>query len=465
MRHLVLLAGLLLGGCSLAPRDALPAPPVPDRFPEGRAYAAQVEDMPADIDWRVVFSDPRLRALIDQALDNNRDLRIAMANVAQARASYRVERARILPEIEGGAGATLAGGDGNVGRPRSSYDADIGVTGFEIDLFGRLRSLSDAARAEYLASRAAARAARLALIGDLAIAWIDHAADASLLAIAERTAASAERTLELSRARFEGGIAPRSDVRQAETILAQARSDLAAIRTALAQDVNLLQLLVGAPVDPALLPDSIEAVRDSVAGLPAGRDSGVLLARPDVMEVEHRLAAANARIGAARAALFPRISLSAFAGFASAALDQLFDSRSYGHQASPRISQTIFAGGGAIAGVKQATAARDAALASYERAIQIAFRETADVLARAGTIADQEAADRDRVAAAADTAQLVEARYRGGIAPYLDLLDAQRSLYGAERAQVSTLRARAVNRIAIFRVLGGDLREDERDPG
>lgn len=465
MKRLVLIPALLLGGCSLAPKDVRPALPVPERFPQGAAYAPQPEAMPAEISWQAVFRDARLQALIGQALENNRDLRIAAANIEQARANYRVQRAQLLPEVQGSAGATVTGGDGNAGRARSSYGAEIGITGFEIDLFGRLRSMSDAARQDYLATESAARATRLVLIGDLATAWLDHATDASLLAIAERTMASAERTLALTRARFEGGIAPRSDVRQAETILAQARSDLAATRTLVAQDVNLIQLLVGGPVDPALLPGSIEDVREGVAALPAGMDSRILLARPDVMQAEYRLRAANARIGAARAALFPRISLSAIAGFASTALDQLFDKRNYGHEASPELSQTLFAGGGVLAGIRQAKAARSGALAEYEQAIQVAFRETADVLARAGTIEEQEAADRDRVAAAEDAAGLVEARYRNGVVPYLDLLDAQRSLYVAQRSLATTLRARAATRVALFRVLGGDLRGEAGDAG
>lgn len=447
---------LVLTGCTLAPRNTRPALPVPALLPQGDAYAPVAETAPRPIAWRDVFRDSRLQAVIEQALTNNRDLRIAAANIEVARARYRIERAALLPQIEASGGATFRGGDGNAGQARSSYGAEVAITSFEIDLFGRLRSLSAAAQQEFLATESAARATRLALIGDIATAWIDYAADASLLAIAERTAASAERSVALTRARLEGGVAARTDLRQAETILAQARSDLAAGRTALAQDVNLLQLLVGSPVDPALLPDGIEAVGASVLPLAAGRDSRVLLARPDVMRAEHMLYAANGRIGAARVALFPRVSLSALAGFASNALDTLFRNGSYGHAASPEISQSIFAGGALAAGVKEARAQREIALASYELAIQTAFREAADVLAREGTIAEQIAADSALVAAAEDSARLADARYRGGVDAYLQLLDAQRTLYNAERSLVGTWRERAVNRATLFRALGGD---------
>ena len=268
------------------------------------------------------------------------------------------------------------------------------------------------------------------------------------------------RTVQLTRARLEGGIAPRTDLRQAESILTGALSDLAQQRTALAQDVNALQLLVGAPIDPALLPASIEEVEGRFAELPAGLDSGILLRRPDVVQAEYQLRAANARIGAARAALFPRISLTAIAGLASSALTGLFSGGAFSWSAGANADYPIFRAGAGRAGVRQSEAQRDAALAAYERAIQTAFREVSDALARRGTIGDQLRADAEAVAVAADNYRLAYARYQGGIDTFLASLVAQRSLYAAQRALVATRLTRATNLVTLYRVLGGDAQLD-----
>ena len=442
-----------LAGCSLTPRDSRPPLPVPPNWPDAEVSA---KPLPEVIAYQDIFQDQRLQRIVAQALDNNRDLRAAAANIAAARARYRIERAGLMPQVDAAAGTSVRSD-----RPHENYGAEVAITSFEIDLFGRLRALSDAALEEYFATAAAARATRIALIGDIASAWLTYAADSSLLAIAERTAANAERSVKLTRARLEGGIAPRSDLRQAETIWAQARSDVAAGRTAVAQDVNLLQLLAGGPIDPLLLPGEIAEAGQSVADLPAGIASSVLLDRPDVMQAEHALAAANARIGAARAALFPRISLTGIAGYASKALGSLFTDGAFTATASPEVSQSIFAGGARAAGVKEARANRAAALARYEGAIQSAFREVADALARRRTIGDQLAADSDRVVASEDAWRLADARYRGGIDAYLLALDAQRSLYAAERTLVATRLEHAINRVTLFRVLGGDARQED----
>jgi multidrug efflux system outer membrane protein len=465
-RAALLLACASLSACSMAPHYERPGLPVPPSWPVGDAYLAQQEANLPSVTYRQIFEDPRLQRLIEQALANNRDLRVAAANIAAARARYHIQRADILPEIDASAGATFIGGGDNgasgggtgagFARPDESYSADIGINAFEIDLFGRVRSLSDAALNQYFATAAAARATRLTLVGDIASTWLAYAADNSLLAIAQDTADNAQRSVELTRARLEGGIAPRTDLRQAELVLAQAQSDLAEQKTLLAQDVNALQLLVGAPIDPALLPESIESAAKTVEELPAGLSSTVLLRRPDVVQAEYQLRSANAQIGAARAALFPRISLTGFLGFASTALSSLFTNDAFNWSASPSVTYPIFRAGAGQAGVAESEAERDAALATYEGTIQTAFREVADALARRGTIADQVTAQERLVAAAADNFRLSDARYRGGIDSFLQSLTAQRSLYSAQRSLVATRLAEATNLVTLYRVLGAD---------
>lgn len=455
-RLIPLAAATALAGCSMAPTYERPAAPVPPSWPVGDAYLRTSEAALPAVTYRDIFGDPRLQQLIETALANNRDLRAAAANIAVARAQYRIQRADRLPTVAASADATLR--DQGRGGAADGYQLGVGVAAFEIDLFGRVASLSRAAQDEYFATEAAARATRLALVGDIADAWLEHAADASLLRIAEDTVKTTGESVRLTRLRLEGGIAPRTDLRQAELVQAQARADLAQQRTALAQDVNLLRLLVGAEIDPALLPTSIEAAAATLAELPAGLDSGVLLRRPDVVQAEYDLRAANARIGAARAAMFPRISLTGALGLASGALGSLFSGDAFSWSAGAGADYDVFAGGARRAGVDEARARFDLARAAYERAIQVAFREVADGLARRGTIADQERAQTDLVAAARDNRNLATQRYRGGIDSFLQSLDAQRSFYSAQRSLVATQRVRAQNLVTLYRVLGGDAR-------
>lgn len=489
-RLTLLLAGAgALAGCSMEPRDVRPAAPVPPAWPTGDAYPAPDDAALPSVGYRDIFTDSRLQALIEQALVNNRDLRVAAANIRIAREQYVVQRAGRLPTINlgggvtesrgssggsssggtgtggtGGTGGTTGGGSGGASE-RTTLSTQLGLTSFEIDLFGRVASLTRAAQDQYFASQAGARATRLTLIGELANAWLTYAADASLLAIAEDTARNAEASVRLTRVRLEGGIAPRTDLRQAEQVLEQARASIAAQRTALAQDVNALQLLVGAPVEARLLPGSIDEAAATVKPLPAGVDSGVLLRRPDVVQAEYQLRAANAQIGAARAALFPRISLTGLLGFTSDALRTLFDDGRFTWQAGANASYPIFNGGAGRANVRLSEAQREAALARYEGTIQTAFREVADALARRGTIAEQRRAVAAQAEAAADTYQLAEARYRGGIDSFLSSLDAQRSLFTARRTLVATQLTEASNLVALYRTLGGDSRLDPTDRG
>lgn len=488
------LAAALLAGCSMTPAYERPTAVVPPSWPVGDAYLRQSEASLPALTFEQVFTAPGLRTLVGQALVNNRDLRMAAANIRAARAQYRIQRADLFPQVDAsarytyrgtggngtttipttgggagnggtGTGGTGTGGNGGTGtggtivtssRSPSSFSADLGATAFELDLFGRIRSLTEAEQNRYFATEAGARATRLTLVGDIAEAWATYGADRSLMAVAEATAASARRSVTLTRARLQGGIAPRTDLRQAEQILATAESDLAEQRTQLAQDINALQLLVGAPIDPALLPASIDVALPTIADLPAGIDSGILLRRPDVVQAEYELLAANADIGAARAALFPRLSLTGLVGFASDALRTLFTGGAFSYSAAPSLSYPIFRAGAGRAGVEFSTAQRDALLATYERTIQSAFRDVADALARQGTIAEQTRAERANLVAAQDTFRLTEARYRGGIDTFLTSLDAQRSYYTAQRRLVATQLVAATNRVTLYRSLGGD---------
>lgn len=490
-RALTLLTTVALAGCSMAPKDVRPAAPVPPSWPAGDSYLRTSEATLPALNWREVFRDARLQKLIEQALANNRDLRVAAANIAAARAQYRIQRGAQFPEIDAslgiterrgnattngtglgntggtgtgtGTGGSGTGGTGTVGNTgangtalRTNYSTQLGITGFELDLFGRLASLTRVQQNSYFATEAGARATRLTLVGDIATAWLNYASDASLLAVAEQTAKSAEDSVRLTRARLDGGIAPRTDLRQAEQTLATAQNDVARQTSALAQDVNALRLLAGSEIDPALLPASIEQAAPTIAAVPAGLDSGILLRRPDVVQAEYQLRAANAQIGAARAALFPRISLTTVLGFASTALSSLFDGDAFTWQAGGTGSYSIFRGGAGRANVQLSEAQQQAQVANYERAIQTAFRDVANALAVRGTIDAQLRATQLQEEAAADTYRLSEARYRGGIDTFLQSLVSQRSLYAAQQQLVTVQLTAATNRVNLYRALGGD---------
>jgi len=438
-----------LAACSMEPPLPLSPLPVPPSWPAGDPYLLQSEAPLPAVTYRDVFRDPRLQTLIVQALANNRDLRVAAANIASARAQVRITRASQLPQLDATGRAPVTGDADN-------YALGLSIPSFEIDLFGRLRSLTRADQQRLVATEAGARAVRLALVGDIADAWLAYAADSSLLGIAADTTASAEKSVRLTKSRLDGGIAPKTDLLQAQQVLETAKLDLARQRSLKAQDVNLLQLLVGAPINPANLPGAIEQAAATIAPLPAGLDSRVLLRRPDVVQAEFELRAANAEIGAARAAMFPTISLTSLLGLASRTLSGLFSSGSFAWSAGANATYPIFRAGAGRARVAQSEAQRNAALASYEKAIQTAFREVADALADRGTMAEQLRASGANVAAAAETLRLVNARYRGGIDPYLTTLDAQRSLYAAQRGRVVVARSQANNAVALYRALGAD---------
>jgi multidrug efflux system outer membrane protein len=454
MRKLAALVALLAGGCTtLEPAYVQPDAAIPASWPAGDSYLRQSEAALPAVTYQHIFRDPRMQTLVAQALVNNRDLMIAAANIAAAREQYHIRRADRFPEVDAAAGATIQSREDGSGLS-ADYTAGVSVPSFELDLFGRIRSQSHAALNRYLGTEAGARATRLTLVADIATAWLTYGADSTLLQIARDTEIAAEKSVRLTRLRLKGGVAPRTDLRQAEQILAQARADLADQRTALAQDVNLLQLLVGAPVEASLLPRSIEEAAGTVAAVPAGTDSYVLLRRPDVVQAEFELRAANADIGAARAALFPRISLNALLGFAGGSIGALFSS--LGVSAGADAAYTIFNAGAGRANVRLTEAQRAAAVATYQRTIQTAFREVSDALARQGTLNDLLAARQMQKAAAGDTYVLTEARYREGIDPFLNVLDAQRSYYAAQRTQALGRLTAALNQVDLYQALGGD---------
>ena len=476
MKRAMTALALLATGCtSLEPKYVQPDPSIPASWPVGDPYVIAAEAGLPALTYKQVFTDPRLQTLIAQAIANNRDLRAAAANIAAAREQYRIQRANQLPTVDASGGVTLSGdrptagsgsstgsGSGGASGGRSGsgvqaqYNLGVSVPSFEVDLFGRLRSLTDVQLNRYFATEAGARATRLTLVANVANAWLDYASDSSLLRISTETAASAEKSVRLTRIRLEGGIAPRTDLDQAEQILATAQADLASERTTVAQDVNALQLLVGAPVDPALLPTSIDDAFGTIAPVSPGLDSYVLLRRPDVLEAEYNLRAANANIGAARAALFPRITLTGLLGFASSALLKLFTGGAFGWSAGADASYTIFQGGAGHANVRLTEAQQRAAVATYQSTIQTAFRDVADALARRGTINDEIAARQRVQAATADAYLLGEARYDAGIDPFLNVLDAQRSYYAAQQSLVSIKLTAAQNIVATYAAIGGD---------
>jgi len=449
------LLALLASACTtMEPRYVRPDPAIPASWPVGDPYLAQAEVGLPMLTYGQVFQDPRLQTLIAEALANNRDLMIVASNIAAAREQYHIQRAQLLPTLNAGAGVTISGDKS--GDAKADYNAGVQVPSFELDLFGRVRSLTHVQLERYLATEAGARATRLTLVANIAGTWLDYAADSSLRLIAEQTAASAQKSVQLTRLRLEGGVAPRTDLDQAEQILAGAQADVARQRTAVAQDVNALQLLVGTPIDPRLLAGSIDEAFGKIAPVPAGLDSYVLLRRPDVVQAEYQLRAANAQIGAARAALFPRITLTGLLGFASSALLKLFTGGAFGWSATADATYTIFQSGAGHANVRLSQAQRDAAVATYQRTIQAAFRDVADALARRGTMNDEIAARQRDQSAAADNYVLTEARYREGIDPFLTVLVAQRSYYSAQQQMVQTKLTAGQNLVTTYQSIGGD---------
>ena len=448
-------SAIVLSGCTMAPRYDRGVLPVPGQFPTSvGAQGQSAETLP----WRQVFLDPRLQATIDQALTNNRDLRVAVLNVERARSQYRIQRASLFPAVSG----TVTGTRGDTGAVDTTtgdpvgttevYTANLGAS-WELDLFGRVRSLSQSALQSYFAVEENRKAAQISLISSVASAWLNLAADQDQLRLSRETLRLREESLDLTQKRFDLGATEQLTLRQSQILTEQARADVAALIATVQQDKNALRLLVGDDVAEAQLPDTFpdQAV---LADLPVGMPSDVLLKRPDVAAAEYTLKSANADIGAARAAFFPTISLTGSVGKASTELGDLFDGTDI-WSFSPSISVPIFSGGANTANLKATKAGRDIALAQYEGAIQSAFRDVADQLATRATIDDRLTAQARVVDAATDSNTLAQARFDRGIDSRITLTDSERTLYGAQQQLITVRLVRALNLINLYASLGG----------
>lgn len=463
---------LALAACDMAPKYVRPEMPVPAASPQGPAYpgvaGGDTSVIAADTAWRDFFTDPRLAHVIETALTNNRDLRVAVANVAQARAQYKVQRADLLPTVAAGGTATYQDspfaqfGGGGAGAGASGrtdvYQAQVGISAWEIDLFGRVRNLTKAAQEEYFASVENRNAAQTALIAEIATAWVTMATDQERLRVARDLESAFGKTLDLTKARFAKGVASELEVRQAQTSYDQARSDIAQATTLVAQDQNALNLLAGTTLTAQDLPSTLPDADVTITNLPADLPSTLLLRRPDIAAAEHQLRGANANIGAARAAFFPNISLTAAFGTLSLGLSNLFGSGSDFWSVAPSASVPIFDFGKNRNNLRYARATYDAMLATYEKSVQTGFREVADALARRGTMTRQLEAQTSLRDSAQVAYTLSEARFRAGIDGFLTTLDSQRSLYTAEQSLLATRLTRASNMIELYRAMGGGLK-------
>ncbi len=454
-----------LVGCStMAPKYARPAVPVSSDWPTGPAYKTEMANPSqkplADIQWREFFVDEQLRKLIALALENNRDLRVAALNMERLRAQYQIQRANLLPKVDAFAGGsfqrlpeTLSG----TGRSMTveQYNVGLGISSYELDLFGRVRSLKDQALEQYLATEQAQRSAQISLVSQVAAAYLAFAADCERLKLSNETLVNQQESFKLIKSRFEAGVSSALTVNQAQTTVDTARVDIARYTALVAQDENALTQVVGSTVPPDLLPKSLSERLTSLKDLSPGLPSDVLLSRPDILQAEGQLKGANANIGAARAAFFPRITLVSSVGFGSDELTGLFKPGSFAWKFAPQITLPIFDGGSNLANKKVAEVDREIAVAQYEKTIQSAFREVADALAQRGTIDDQVAAQQSLTDATAESCRLSQARFDKGVDSFLTVLDSFRSLYGAQQNLISARLARLNNLVTLYKVFGG----------
>ncbi|MDR2112063.1 MAG: efflux transporter outer membrane subunit [Candidatus Accumulibacter sp.] len=451
---------LALGACSLAPEYRSPESPVPDEWPAGAAYAQDGPDFPqvAELGWRDFFTDAVLQKIIRQALDNNRDLRLAALNVERAQGMYGIQRGDLFPSLRGSGGGTRQRRSGDLSEPgqartATQYSADLGFAAWELDFFGRIRNLSQQALEEYLATEEGRRGAQIALINQVARTYFQLAADRENLALARSTLDGQQAAYALIKRRFDVGMVSDLDLKRALVPVDTARAEVARYTQLAAQDRNALVLLAGAAIPEEWLPAGLETanlLRDVAAGVA----SDVLLRRPDVMAAEHRLKGAYASIGAARAALFPRITLTGSLGSASTELSRLFANGTGTWLFAPQFSLPIF-DTRLWAALRVSETEREIVLAQYEKTVQMAFREVADALAVRGTIDEQLAAQESLTATVADTYRLAERRYNSGIESYLSVLDAQRSHFAAQQSLVTLRYAKLAAQIQLYAALGG----------
>jgi len=454
----VLSSTLALCACvDLAPAYERPGAPVAATWPAASAPAPTGTPDAADIGWRDFIVDDRLRRVVELAIANNRDLRIALLNVENARAQYRVQDSARFPAIGGSAGFTRASTAGIAGN---TANVSVALSGYEIDLFGRVKNTSDAALQSYLGTAEGARAARITLVASVATQWLALAADAETLRLDERTLVADSKSLDLNRRMHDLGAIKGLPVVQAQAAAEATRGAVAAGRAQVQQDRNALTLLVGREPPEDLLP--LQALPDEATVLvdvPAGLPSRTLQQRPDVLSAEHSLQAAQLDIGVARAAYFPTITLTGSAGTASTGLSGLFKSGSGSWSFGPSVTLPILDGGALRAGVDSARAQRDIALATYDKTVQTAFSEVADALAVRATLAERLAAQQAQVRANETALRFAEALFRNGGSSYLEVLDAQRGLYGAQQSGIALALAEQDNRITLYKALGGGWKE------
>ena len=462
---LTLMLSLALGACTMAPRYKQPAAPVQAAYESTGVAAGTAAPPAAGIGWKQFFPDAELQDLLARALANNRDLRIATLNVEAARAQYRIQRADLVPAID------AAGTSNNQRVPANlsssgqselnrSYSAGLGVSAFELDLFGRVRSLRRAALEDYFRIEETRTAAQLLLVSEVATAWLTLITDRELLRLAIETRDSQRKSYDLTKLRFDAGVSSEIDLHRSETPWREAEVDIAAQTRRVAQDRNALALLVGEPL-PAEIgagEHAIDAQTFSMA-LPAGLPAELLVRRPDVRAAEHALKAANADIGAARAAFFPSIELTGFYGNASSDLSELFQAGHTSWSFTPQVRLPIFAGGANLASLNLANVRKRIEIARYEQSIQVAFREVADALVARSTLEDQLRAQEALTRASENSYRLADVRYRGGVDSYLGALIAQRDLYTAQRQLIVTRLAGASNLVQLYQALGGGWKE------
>jgi len=459
---------ILLAGCStMAPQYTQPAAPVPAEWPAGPSYKAEAVKPAAkpvaDIPWREFFVEPQLQNLIDLALKNNRDLRVAALNIERSRAQYQIRRSDLFPKVDGTGSGTFLGVSEDLSRSGQhetveEYTVGLGVSSYELDLFGRVRSLKDQALEQYLSTEQAHQSVQISLVSEVAFSYLILAADLERLKLAKETLASQKESYQLTKRRFDAGISSALDLHQAQTSVDAARVDIARYTTFVAQDENLLRLVVGSTVPAELLPESLTETLTAMKDVAPGLPSEVLLRRPDILQAENLLKGSNANIGAARAAFFPRITLTSSVGFSSDELVGLFNGDTFTWSFIPRITLPIFDAGSNQANLTVAEVDRDIAVARYEKTIQTAFREVADGLALRGTVDEQLAAQQSLADATAESHKLSQARYDKGVDSYLQVLDSQRALYGAQQNLIGVRLARLANQVTLYRVLGGGTR-------
>jgi len=442
----------LLGGCDMAPSYQRPVSAIPKAWPGATGSDVHADVTAASLGWQNLITDAKLRAVIAQALAHNQDLRAAVANVAAARAEYHVQRSYELPTLSAGADAALVRGLKGAAINSSTYGADIGASSFEIDLFHRLRNLSRAAFETFLSTRSGLAATRITLVAETATAYATLASDRDLLALAQRTAQSGQRSLDLTQSLLTAGLGSAVDVQNAITVVEQANADAANDAALVQQDRNALELLTGAPVPDALLPGTLDELEAGVAAVPAGLSSSLLLNRPDVQEAEHTLKAANADIGAARAAFFPTITLTSTVGLASTALSTMFTGGALNWALVPTASVPLL-GGTNPGNLEYAHALRDEDEALYQKALQTAFEEVANALARRAVIDRQLGAEQRLVTASANARDLSDAEYRAGTGDYLDVLTAERTLYSNQQSQIATRLTDITSRLSLYEAL------------